>query len=685
MSSNISSSHINYYSNMYPENRVFAIIKVRNKKKWTKEEDLKLIKLAEKNKEKHWKEIAKNFVNKNPLQCFSRYKRIKPGIIKGTWSKEEDEKILSLVNVYGKSWSKLAKIMRSRNGKQIRDRYINVLDPDVKKGKFSYREDKKIKELYLKYGPRWATISRGLPHRTPDMIKNRFHSSIKKYLYKKNFLSKNENKDQKNISNPGENSKLGNTLIRSDVRHNVNANMDSKNENVQYNENHNKYYGIYYSKKNHYSNTQNECSNNDFKFTENENTSERFNIHYENIDLINLKSAQNVNLSISDTNYKNKIKFQLAKEINDNDNGIIFKKFYSQVQQQDNPDDSNRTVSNSDDNSERNKPPLKIENIDLIENFENPYYEFPDEQIQQSNPVNNNANILISSVFENHKNSSEYRTYISERNFGNKVQEVMLNDDIHLSNNNEKNHKLLNSKNSIAHNKEKMILMKNLNPKFYHSNVFYNNISNKKLKMLEKNKSNNLNENFQSNNQIKKENFESEKNGNKLNYYDITNKNSQELKFPHIDKNSELRFNNLTLNNKNIVSFSNNISSLKNKSNPVFYNDLNNNQTVNNQYHQEISSDQNKCRKLSNQSFHDNSKSTNLMSYTNLLSSSSNALSNEENENTLQDMNINKNNNYYFINPFEENYQINNLNFSDSPFRMKSPKYFDYEDFFINN
>ena len=181
-----SNNHINYFSSMYSSDKVFAIIKVRNKKKWNKEEDMKLISLAEKNQEKHWKEISRNFTNKNPLQCFSRYKRIRPGIIKGTWAKEEDLRILSLVEIYGKSWSRLAKIMRSRNGKQIRDRFINVLDPLVKKEKFSYREDKKIKELYIKFGPKWATIAKALPNRTPDMIKNRFHSSIKKYLHKKN-------------------------------------------------------------------------------------------------------------------------------------------------------------------------------------------------------------------------------------------------------------------------------------------------------------------------------------------------------------------------------------------------------------------------------------------------------------------------------------------------------------------
>jgi hypothetical protein len=163
-------------------NLVFSIKKVKNQKKWTKDEDELLVALAEKYHEKHWKEISKKFYKKNSLQCFSRYKRIRPGIIKGSWKKEEDFRIIDLVNKHGKAWSKISKIIGTRNGKQIRDRYINVLDPEIKKGKFTDEEDRKLILLFKQNGPKWATIAKYYPNRTADMIKNRFHSSIKKKL-----------------------------------------------------------------------------------------------------------------------------------------------------------------------------------------------------------------------------------------------------------------------------------------------------------------------------------------------------------------------------------------------------------------------------------------------------------------------------------------------------------------------
>jgi hypothetical protein len=161
-------------------NQIFTIRKIKNQKKWTREEDEMLISLAEQFNEKHWKEISKRFQKKNSLQCFSRYKRIRPGIVKGSWKREEDLKIIDLVNRHGKAWSKISKILGTRNGKQIRDRFINVLDPEIKKGKFTEEEDRKLVALFKQYGPKWATIAKYYPNRTADMIKNRFHSSIKK-------------------------------------------------------------------------------------------------------------------------------------------------------------------------------------------------------------------------------------------------------------------------------------------------------------------------------------------------------------------------------------------------------------------------------------------------------------------------------------------------------------------------
>lgn len=160
----------------------FEIKRIGDQRKWQQEEDSLLLQLAEKFKNRNWKAIASHFQDKSPLQCFSRFKRIRPGIVKGSWTKDEDNRILELVDKFGRAWSKISKLIGSRNGKQVRDRYINILDPTVRKEKFTLEEDVLVLRLHKQFGPRWAYISKYVKNRTADMIKNRFHSSIKRNI-----------------------------------------------------------------------------------------------------------------------------------------------------------------------------------------------------------------------------------------------------------------------------------------------------------------------------------------------------------------------------------------------------------------------------------------------------------------------------------------------------------------------
>jgi len=53
---------------------------------------------------------------------------------KGPWTKDEDEMLIELVNEHGtKQWSIVASHLKARTGKQCRERWINNLDPTIKK------------------------------------------------------------------------------------------------------------------------------------------------------------------------------------------------------------------------------------------------------------------------------------------------------------------------------------------------------------------------------------------------------------------------------------------------------------------------------------------------------------------------------------------------------------------------
>ena len=81
---------------------------------------------------------------------------------------------------HGKNWAAISKEMPHRTGKQIRDRFLNNLDTQYKRGKFTKEEDNMILKYYKIYGKSWARIAKKIKTRTGDMIKNRFYSSLKK-------------------------------------------------------------------------------------------------------------------------------------------------------------------------------------------------------------------------------------------------------------------------------------------------------------------------------------------------------------------------------------------------------------------------------------------------------------------------------------------------------------------------
>jgi hypothetical protein len=76
---------------------------------------------------------------RSPIQCLHRWTKIlKPGLVKGPWTPQEDEKLQAWIKTKGpEKWAECSQFITGRSGKQCRERWLNTLNPKLKKGSWT--------------------------------------------------------------------------------------------------------------------------------------------------------------------------------------------------------------------------------------------------------------------------------------------------------------------------------------------------------------------------------------------------------------------------------------------------------------------------------------------------------------------------------------------------------------------
>ncbi|KAG6950852.1 hypothetical protein JG687_00013985 [Phytophthora cactorum] len=111
-------------------------------KRWTKNQDAALRESVRIHGEKNWKAIAELVPGRNHAQCLQRWRKVlKPGLVKGHWSFEEDQVLEYLVTQGCNNWGQIAERIPGRTPKQCRERWKNHLDPAINKGPYTEEED----------------------------------------------------------------------------------------------------------------------------------------------------------------------------------------------------------------------------------------------------------------------------------------------------------------------------------------------------------------------------------------------------------------------------------------------------------------------------------------------------------------------------------------------------------------
>lgn len=140
------------------------------------------------------------------------------------FTKEEDERLRHLVSYQDPpNWNDIARYMHHRTARQCRERYNNYLRPTLVNGPWSEEENFLLTSLYEKYGPKWSLIAQSFNGRSAVNVKNHHSSLVSQSMVKNrsnrviqsqekqkidNFITNNENDSR--IANQEKSSKVEN-------------------------------------------------------------------------------------------------------------------------------------------------------------------------------------------------------------------------------------------------------------------------------------------------------------------------------------------------------------------------------------------------------------------------------------------------------------------------------------------
>lgn len=148
-------------------------------KTFSKTEDKEIINFATENEGHNWIEISEK-LDRTPFQCFKRYQRsLNTKMLKSRWTEEEDKMLIDAIKLYGeKNWQQISNCLEGRTGQQCLHRWMKTLDPNIKRGRWTYEEDQRLTMAYHAYhseeSSNWIKIKEHVPGRTDVQCRERW-------------------------------------------------------------------------------------------------------------------------------------------------------------------------------------------------------------------------------------------------------------------------------------------------------------------------------------------------------------------------------------------------------------------------------------------------------------------------------------------------------------------------------
>ncbi|KFH72577.1 hypothetical protein MVEG_02866 [Podila verticillata NRRL 6337] len=144
---------------------------------WTEEENNILREAVRLLGDNNWSQVSYCLDNRSATQCHQHWtKSICTTIRRVRWLPEEDSALRMAVEVFGKGkWAKVQHYVPGRTDIQCRERYANVLAPNIRFGSWSKEESEKLMHLVDLHGVgKWALIASHMNGRTDNQCVRRW-------------------------------------------------------------------------------------------------------------------------------------------------------------------------------------------------------------------------------------------------------------------------------------------------------------------------------------------------------------------------------------------------------------------------------------------------------------------------------------------------------------------------------
>ncbi|MEI7494377.1 MAG: Myb-like DNA-binding domain-containing protein [Alphaproteobacteria bacterium] len=157
---------------------------------WTKEDNERLRNAVEIHGGKNWKAISEHVTGRTAQLCLHHWRWL--NCTKAPWTETEKATLLTIMQkrqelkIQQGEWVKIASELssttgRKREGKQCREKWINILNPAIDKSPPTLAELQKI-IVERQNGKSWVEIAIELPGRTESQVKNWYNSKTHKSL-----------------------------------------------------------------------------------------------------------------------------------------------------------------------------------------------------------------------------------------------------------------------------------------------------------------------------------------------------------------------------------------------------------------------------------------------------------------------------------------------------------------------